>query len=256
MLDIAAPKYLSVAQALEGQIRIGTLKPGRRIPGEHELAKKFDVSRGTVRQALGVLARKRLIRTHPGAGSYVEFGRERLEYALGWTAALAAMGTPIMSRVLRLEVIEHRGLAASLGTKGFQFVALDRIRLLESGMPISLDRSRLPLTTRTEGFLGMDFTAASLTTVLLEAGELAALSEEWVHIHRLGTEEASLLRRHPGDAFLLVRRITRTSSGRPIEHVESILDPDLFHMHFGPNPVKATPTATKSQRLPASATRR
>lgn len=256
MLGMAEPKYLSVAQALEGEIRTGTLKPGRRIPGEHELAKKFDVSRGTVRQALGVLARKRLIRTHPGAGSYVEFGHERLEYALGWTAALAAMGTTIKSRVLRLEVIELPDLAASLGTKGSQFVALDRVRLLESGMPISLDRSRLPLTTRTGAFLRLDFTVASLTNALREAGELAALSEEWVHIHRLDTEEAHLLRRHPGDAFLLVRRVTRTLRGRPIEHVESILDPDLFHMHFGPSPAKPIPTSTRSHPVPASATRR
>ena len=114
----------------------------------------------------------------------------------------------------------------------------------------------MPLTSRTEPFLRIDFSTASLTAALLAAGERAAMSEEWVHIHRLGTEEASLLRRHPGDAFLLVRRITRTSSGRPIEHVESILDPDLFHMHFGPNPVKPVPTSTQSSRVPASEARR
>ena len=256
MLEMAAPKYLSVAHALEGQIRAGRLKPGRRIPGEHELAKEFDVSRGTVRQALGVLARKRLIRTHPGAGSYVEFGRERLEYALGWTAALAAMGTTIRSRVLRLEVVELPDLAAGLGSQTSQFVALDRIRLLESGAPIALDRSRMPLTARTEPFLRMDFSAASLTAALREAGELAALSEEWGHIHRVDAEEGSLLRRHPGDACLLVRRVTRVSSGRPIEHVESILDPDLFHMHFGPNPVKPIPASRRSHGAPESTTRR
>lgn len=234
MLDQPLPKYRIVTSALEREIRNGTLEPGRRIPGEHELARRFNVSRGTVRQALGILTRHRLIRTHPGAGSYVEFEQERLEYRLGWSAAMARQGVPTTIRVLRLTVVELHDLASRLGADGAQFVALDRVRSVGMDGLVSFERSRLPLTKQTETLLEVDFTRVSLTSALRRIGEVAATSEEWIQVHRLESEESERLRHPAGDVCLLVRRVTRGRGGRLIEHAESFLDPERFHLHFGP----------------------
>lgn len=65
-------KVLRPRQQVEDHIRTailsGRLKSGERLPSESELARQFDVSRTTVREALRSLSTQNLIRKTPGAG--------------------------------------------------------------------------------------------------------------------------------------------------------------------------------------------
>ena len=65
-------KVLRPRQQVEEQIRTailtGVLSSGERLPSEAELARQFDVSRNTVREALHALATQNLISRVPGAG--------------------------------------------------------------------------------------------------------------------------------------------------------------------------------------------
>jgi GntR family transcriptional regulator len=47
-----AAKYQRVADSLTRGIQAGAFHPGERLPGEVDLARSFDVSRSTIRQAL------------------------------------------------------------------------------------------------------------------------------------------------------------------------------------------------------------
>jgi GntR family transcriptional repressor for pyruvate dehydrogenase complex len=60
--------YEQVADQLRDLIMSGELARGDRLPNETILASQFGVSRGTVREALRVLAAQNLIRTAKGAG--------------------------------------------------------------------------------------------------------------------------------------------------------------------------------------------
>jgi GntR family transcriptional regulator len=53
-----------------------------------------------------------------------------------------------------------------------------------------------------------------------------------VEVRQLGESDATLLGRSPGDSFLWSRCVTRDSSGRLVENVESLLDPTHFSLHF------------------------
>lgn len=57
-----------VEDHIRGAILSGSLKSGERLPSEAELARQFDVSRTTVREALRSLSTENLIRKIPGAG--------------------------------------------------------------------------------------------------------------------------------------------------------------------------------------------
>lgn len=65
--------YEQIGDQLRELIINGTLRPGQRLPREHELASQFGVSRTTVREALRLLSAEGLIRTAKGAagGSFV-----------------------------------------------------------------------------------------------------------------------------------------------------------------------------------------
>lgn len=70
-----------IADALRAAIIDGQLVVDERLPSEHELAKRYGVSRPTVREALKRLAAQNLIRTRRGLGGGVFINR------LSWSEA-------------------------------------------------------------------------------------------------------------------------------------------------------------------------
>jgi GntR family transcriptional regulator len=224
--------YLRICSAIEEEIRSGRLPRGQRLPGEYQLAQRFGVSRMTVRQALAELARKQLITTRAGSGSYITFDHKPLEWSQGWSRALMRQGAQVESRVLYFGAVDDAELSERLCVAG-RFIALDRLRLLDGRHPISLERSRIPLTERTQVLLDIDFAHESLMEALTQRiGLLPARSEEWIEVVRLPTEEAHLLERAIGESFLLSRRVTRDRDGELIEQVTSLLDPAHFRLHI------------------------
>ncbi|KAA9160892.1 FadR family transcriptional regulator [Amycolatopsis acidicola] len=93
------PAYRQVADELRAQIVAGVLPAGERLPPEPELAQLFGVSRGTVREALRVLASQHLLETARGVqgGSFVaEPDPAQLIEDLGGALGLLVM-TPRLS---------------------------------------------------------------------------------------------------------------------------------------------------------------
>lgn len=63
--------YEEVANQIRERIRLEQWRAGERLPAEGELAKEFDVSRSTVREAVRSLQMSGLLRSRAGAGTYV-----------------------------------------------------------------------------------------------------------------------------------------------------------------------------------------
>jgi len=79
---------------LARDIASGRVRPGERLDSEHALAQRFKVNRHTVRQALGSLGAKGLLRAEQGRGTFVaDFA---VDYLLGrrtrFSENLAAAG--------------------------------------------------------------------------------------------------------------------------------------------------------------------
>ncbi len=67
-----------IAQQIEASITDGSLKADEKLPTEEALAKQFEVSRPTIREALKRLAAKSLIRSRrgPSGGTFVNLPRQ------------------------------------------------------------------------------------------------------------------------------------------------------------------------------------
>ena len=61
----------AVVRQIEELILRGILRPGERLPAERELAERLNVSRPSLREAIGLLQEKGLLSAKPGAGVYV-----------------------------------------------------------------------------------------------------------------------------------------------------------------------------------------
>jgi GntR family transcriptional repressor for pyruvate dehydrogenase complex len=64
-------RYQQVAEQIHQLIADGVLKPGDRLPPERELAAKFGVSRGSIRDALRTLEAMGIAQSHHGTGTIV-----------------------------------------------------------------------------------------------------------------------------------------------------------------------------------------
>ena len=230
-----AAKYRRIAEHLKRDIEAGVFRPEERLPGELELARSFDVSRSTIRQALSDLQEAGLIETWGGAGSFVCYNGARLDDELGWSRALARQGVQAAPRILRFERIDDPGLAGELALPSPLFLALDRVRSAGADKPISLERSRLPwqaafVTTLQQGLVG-----GSLRRTMDSLGIRPVGGSESVELVRLARGDAKELHQAEGEPFLATRRITYDASGSIVEYVRSLLHPGHFtlQLNFG-----------------------
>ncbi len=115
--SVPASKYREIAAALEAEIR--ALPGGSRVPGEHEIADRFAVSRATARSALQDLAARNLLRRVRGSGSFTV---RRIDYLIdadrapSWSATITAAGATSRSVVVSCAPADPpREVAALLG---------------------------------------------------------------------------------------------------------------------------------------------
>ncbi|KRG09338.1 GntR family transcriptional regulator [Lederbergia galactosidilytica] len=64
-------KYIIVINKIKEWIETGEVKPGDKIYSENELSKMFQVSRHTIRQAIGELVHEGLLYREQGAGTFI-----------------------------------------------------------------------------------------------------------------------------------------------------------------------------------------
>lgn len=85
--------YEEIAENLETFILTSTKTVGDKLPSEHELAKRFGVSRNIIREALKLLKERGLITVRTGEGAYI-------------TMPQSALFTDMLRRVLTLQDID------------------------------------------------------------------------------------------------------------------------------------------------------
>lgn len=82
------PLYHQLADILMEGIRSGDYPPGARIPSEPQLAKDYGIGRPTVRQAIDVLVRQRLLVRRRGSGTYVRTEEQEIDlFSLAGTSS-------------------------------------------------------------------------------------------------------------------------------------------------------------------------
>ncbi|MDI3548808.1 MAG: GntR family transcriptional regulator, arabinose operon transcriptional repressor [Halanaerobiales bacterium] len=64
------PKYLALKKKIENLINQGKVEPDNKLPTENELAKRYGVSRHTVRKALNLLEQEGLLYKKQGVGTF------------------------------------------------------------------------------------------------------------------------------------------------------------------------------------------
>jgi GntR family transcriptional regulator len=223
-------KHERIASILAREIRSGRVQQGAQLPAEVELARRFSVSRNTVRAALAALTEDGLITTRTGKGSFVLFDGRPLDDRLGWTYALAQQGVKTHTRLIRLAVEEDPDLAERLELESPQVVVIQRLRTIVGGDAISIERSCLPALEELRDLPERGLENDSVAATLSRAGLHLDHCEQRLRGHELDASEAKLLGRRPGEWFLHTRRVSWTADDRFAEQMDSLLDPKHFEL--------------------------
>jgi GntR family transcriptional regulator len=227
-----ALKHERIARILAREIRSGVVRRGAQLPGENELAKRFAVSRNTVRAALAVLAEDELITTRIGKGSYVSFDGRPLDGRLGWTHALSEQGVETQVRIVRIERETNGELAGRLGLDSPELVVIERVRQLTDGTAISLERSRVPALDALRDLPERGLDGGSISVTLNRAGLYLDHCEQHLRGRPLTAVEAGHLGRPAGTWFLHTTRTSWTATDQFAEYADELLDPTHYELHL------------------------
>lgn len=130
--------FQTIADRIAAMIADGGYPPGSRLPGERELAERFEVSRVTVREAEIALQAAGLVRIKTGAGVFV--------------ADAPARDLDALPQVSAFELTEARSLfeseAAALAAPIIAPDQLARLDALLAEMASDTDEARLTQTDR------------------------------------------------------------------------------------------------------------
>jgi len=211
--------YRKVADDIKAAIGAGAYPPGALLPSESELAERYSVSRGTIRQAFAALRADGVIASRRGARRVVIGGPRVQSFGelLSFSRWARAIGEVPSGRVLSLE--RRAATAAESSRLSLTDEApvyfLVRVRLL-SGRPVMLERAVYP--ERVGALVaGLDLVSDSITQRLEELGVVFTDAEHVIDAVPASAEDARWLGVRAAVPLLRERRFTTDRSGQPVE---------------------------------------
>ncbi len=214
------PLYYQIQRVLMEKIHSGELSEGDPLASEEELARCYQVSRMTARQALHGLKTSGYAFSLKGRGTFVS--RPKLEknimYLQGFTEDMKRRGLTPSSRILEHAVVKSpEELAQKLKLQVSDPVLRIRRLRLADNVPMAIEESHIPLL-QFPGLERINFARQSLYSVLRESyGVRAAWADEIIEALPATREESELLTIPKRASVLSISRILMTTEEIPIE---------------------------------------
>ncbi|MFF3939694.1 GntR family transcriptional regulator [Streptomyces phaeofaciens] len=215
-----AARHEEIADELRRAIDREEYAVGALLPAETDLATRYGVSRGTVRQAVAALTSEGLIGSRQGARRVVLASRRSQSFAelRSFAQWARAMGRAATGRVVAQEY-RPAGTEDAVRLQlreGTPVLHVLRVRGLD-GEPVLLERTVYAdwIATAVEP---IEPDCASVTQRLLDdTGLVFAYGEHVIDAVAAGAQDAELLGVRRTSPLLRVRRVTTTYEGRPVE---------------------------------------
>jgi GntR family transcriptional regulator len=214
------PLYFQIQQALMEKIRSGKLLEGDLLASEEELARVYQVSRMTARQALHGLKTSGYALSQKGRGTFVTKPKldKNIMHLRGFTEDMKHLGMVPSSKLLEQTVVKAtEDLAEKLKVEPDEIVMrLRRLRLAD-GIPMALEESHIPLK-QFPGLEKISFSKQSLYFVLRENfGVRVGYADELIEALPATREESELLTMPKKACILSISRLILTAEEVPIE---------------------------------------
>jgi DNA-binding GntR family transcriptional regulator len=224
------PLYHRLYSVLRQRVEDGLYPPGGQLPTEDELAAEFDVSRATVRQAVGELVAAGIVSRRQGRGTFVlEEPHARL--GQGFAGNLGDLIREGRRTTFRNVTIEHGREVASRIAKELRLtdshVTLVRRTRLLDGVPFGYTEDYF--TPEVGKVLnGADLSAVIPRDLLAESGHDIASATQTIRAQLSDVAVSEALSIPLGSAVLFVERLSCDAGGAPLVFVQSWYRGDMY----------------------------
>jgi GntR family transcriptional regulator len=230
------------------EISSSQLQPGSKLPSEGELAKRFNVSRATVREAVRGLVEAGYVSRRRGSGSYVTERRRMphgLDATLSYLAMIETAGARAGMRVLQAAFEPCGPDDAPLQLKPRESVlAVERVRTADDQPVIySLDRIPARLLPTDLNLQNLD---PSLFALLSSSGHAADHATATLRAVASTSQTAKVLGVRRGRPLLYIEEVDYGRDGTPVMlsrewHVSEAFD---VRINRKANTLRAVATST------------
>ncbi|GEO25204.1 HTH-type transcriptional repressor DasR [Alicyclobacillus acidoterrestris] len=223
------PLYLQIKKVLIS--RIANLKENELFPSEHDLADEFEVSRGTVKQAIMELVNEGYLYRIQGKGTFVSPPRivRGSDGLPSFTDDIRRKGYAPTSivRFIGLE-LPPAGIQDKLNIPNDEAVwRIERVVKADT-VPVALVTSHL----RSDVYPNLDqhevINNSLYQTLAAHYGKVPSHAKDTYQAQVASQSLAHILSLRTGDAVLYSERIAFLDTGLPVEHVQSYMRGDRF----------------------------
>jgi len=226
------PLYRQIHQALRERIESGELVEGDAIESEEELARRYQVSRMTARQALRELKLVGYAASQRGRrGTFVT--RPKLEKNIshleGFTQDILRQGMKPSSKILKRAIIKpSQDVAEKLRiAPASKVLHLERLRLADR-TPVAFEVSYIPVD-RFPGLGKFDFSKVSFYETLKEHyGIRFGWADEIIEATQATSYESQLLTISRHSPVLCIWRVLMSTDEIPLEYARSCYRGDRY----------------------------
>ena len=224
------PRYQQLYRHLRDAINAEDVDAGIQLPPERKMAEQANVSRVTIRKAVGRLVEEEILDRQQGSGSYVRPRSEKmlqssLSSLASFTELMEMRGYGSWSRVLSsgLHMPTPTEMVA-LGLAGTARVArIKRLRIADPGA-LAIEVSTLPIDVLPDP----SEVSTSLYAVLRRGGVAPIRAIQRIGATNVTQSDAALLEIPTGSAVLQIARTAYLANDRPVEFTTGIYRSDIY----------------------------
>ncbi len=229
--NINLPYYIQIKKIIEKRIKKGFYPVETLLPSENTLSKEFDVTRGTIRNAIAELKKEGMVYTEKGKGTKVKqskieqsllkfysFGREYEDYSKAYSVIIdkKIIINPCLDIQEKLELKEENTVYKIIRLRYFNEI------------PLILECSYIPAAL-TPDILQEDLENKSIYNLLeYKYNMKIKKAKEYISPKMSEKDESTYLEIELGSPVFYTERITLSYDENPIELRRSIIRGDRF----------------------------
>lgn len=231
-MDQPVPKYYRIYEELLNDIQNGVYQDDNLFPSDTDLVKKFNVSRGTIREAIKLLFQQGFLIRKQGKGTFVTYRKieQDPEKLIGFTELMKKHNLKPSAKVIKKEIVVPAANISHLMKlkTGKRVVRLIRLRYGD-GQPLIIERSFFNYDLF-EPIFDMDLEQNSIFELLHRITE-TELGNALQRIEAIsaGAEENRWLGVKLRTPLLLIKRLIKTKGQKIFQYSEDVYRSDRIN---------------------------